>query len=196
MSLVVKNHGGPGFVEGNAYQYTFMVPHDEAGLVELFGSVQAYSDQLAYVFDNQHFTLWNEPNMAYPYLLGIDPARRSKMQTVLQQQRRDNFSNSADGIPGNDDAGVLSAWYVFSMLGFYPANPASGDYRVGIPGFREVSLQLPASQSTLRISTDFDIDTEHWDKLTLDDVELKNLKISHAQLQSAKSLLFSNTKEQ
>ncbi|MBE9538429.1 MAG: GH92 family glycosyl hydrolase, partial [Proteobacteria bacterium] len=168
VSLVVKNHGGPGFVEGSAYQYTFMVPHDTEGLLELFGSTKAYTDQLAFIFDNNHFTLWNEPNMAYPYLLGMDEDRQSMMQSIIQNQRRDNFSNVPAGIPGNDDAGVLSAWYVFSILGFYPANPASGDYLIGIPGFQDISLQFPNSQSTLGIKADFDVEMGQWQHIYLD----------------------------
>ena len=196
VKLVVKNHGGPGFVEGNAYQYTYMVPHDQAGLAELFGSIGNYGEQLAYIFDNNQFTLWNEPNMAYPYLLGNDPARSETMQRVLQEQRSANFSNSPGGIPGNDDAGVLSAWYVFSALGFYPANPASGDYQIGTPLFNEVSLQLPGRQSTFTIIGDFDADAEYWDSITLDETELEVPRVSHRQLQKAKVLLFSKSKQQ
>ncbi len=191
LSLVVKNHGGPGFVEGNAYQYTFMVPHDTQGLVELFGSSKAYADQLAYIFDNNHFTLWNEPNMAYPYLLGTDSGRITMMQRVLQKQRSHNFSNAAAGIPGNDDAGVMSAWYVFSMLGFYPANPASGDYLLGVPGFMDISLLFPATLSTLWITADFDVEAEQWRSIALDGEKFTAHSVSHKRLQHTQSLLFS-----
>jgi predicted alpha-1,2-mannosidase len=191
VSLVVKNHGGPGFVEGNAYQYTYMVPHDSAGLVTLFGSMEAYSDQLETIFDNDLFTLWNEPNMAYPYLFGLDPARYKKMQSILQRERSDNFSNRPGGIPGNDDAGVLSAWYVFSALGFYPVNPAAGDYQIGIPLFKDYSLEFTKTHSTLSVTADFDVETEHWDSIAVDATEWEVPKITHEQIQHAQHLLFS-----
>ncbi len=191
VKLVIKNHGGPGFVEGNAYQYTYMVPHDIAGLDVLFGSTHKVGQQLQFIFDNNHFTLWNEPNMSYPYLLAIDPARISNMQTVIQQQRTANFSNSPAGIPGNDDAGVLSAWYVFSALGFYPVNPASGEYAVGIPLFQNVRLKLETSGASLQINTDFDPRTASWRTLSYNQQARSTPSILHSEIVSGGELNFS-----
>jgi predicted alpha-1,2-mannosidase len=191
IKLVIKNHGGPGFVEGNAYQYTYMVPHDIDGLIDLFGSTEAFTRQLAYIFENGQFTLWNEPNMAYPYLFGVDPSRFAYMQKIIQQQRSTNFSNSPGGIPGNDDTGVLSAWYVFTALGFYPVNPTSGDYQIGVPLFQDLRIIMPADNAELRIVSDFDTSNGAWRRVSFNQDALSTPVISHADLVSGGTLTFS-----
>lgn len=195
IKLVVKNHGGPGFVEGNAYQYTYMVPHDMSGLIDLFGSTEAFTRQLATIFESGQFTLWNEPNMAYPYLFGVDSSRFSYMQKIIQKQRSSNFSNTPGGIPGNDDTGVLSAWYVFAALGFYPVNPASADYWIGVPLFQDMRLIMPANGAELSIVSDFNTSNGAWRSVRFNGNTLEVPVISHRELSSGGTLQFSN-KEQ
>lgn len=182
LSLFVENHGAPGFVEGNAYQYTFMLPHDIEGLVELYGSTEKFSNQLNKVFESGNFILWNEPDMIYPYLLGIDSKRVGEMQDELQNQRSTYFSTSPDGIPGNDDAGTLSAWYVFTALGFYPVNPASGEYALGIPLFNAIEIRIPQTDSLFKITSNFKAQKEKWNKIFYNDEMLNKLSISHQQI--------------
>ena len=190
LSYILKNHGGPGFVEGNAYQYTFMVPHDPEGLIEFFGSVEAFGDNLQNVFDQGYFTLWNEPDMIYPYLLGKDPKHIFNMQQELQRQRAENFTSRADGLPGNDDAGTLSAWFVFTALGFYPVNPAGGAYALGIPLFNHIEMDIPEADSLFCITADFDVQTEHWENITYNSEELDGLFIKHEQILHGGELRF------
>ena len=192
MSLFIKNHGGPGFVEGNAYQYTYMVPHDIAGLIDLFGSVEEFSSQLKDIFDNGYFTLWNEPDMIYPYLLGTDPRLNNYMQQQLQHQRSTYFTTTADGIPGNDDAGTLSSWYVFTALGFYPVNPASGQYALGVPLFNDIQIRIPGADSLFKITANFSVETESWEMAIYNNETLDKLSISHEQIINGGHLDFVN----
>ncbi len=192
VSLFVKNHGGPGFVEGNAYQYTYMVPHDIHGLINLFGSVKEFSRNLVNIFENGYFTLWNEPDMLYPYLLGIDKQQIDYMQKQLQFLRTEYFKTDPDGIPGNDDAGTLSCWYVFSALGFYPVNPASGEYFLGVPLFQDIQIELPQTDAILRIRADFDVDRQRWTSVKFNNQTLDTILISHKQLVNGGELFFSS----
>ncbi len=191
IALFLKNHGGPGFVEGNAYQYTFMVPHDIKGLIHLFGSEQAFGNQLKSIFEDGHFILWNEPDMSYPYLLAEDPALVCYMQQQLKKQRSTYFTKAASGIPGNDDAGTLSAWYVFSALGFYPVNPAGAQYALGIPLFNDVQIRT-GGDSSFRITANFDLKEETWNRVLCNGEVLPEPVISHKQITGGGQLIFLN----
>jgi predicted alpha-1,2-mannosidase len=135
--------GGPGYVEGNAWTYTWFVPHDVEGLAELFGGKEAMLDNLEECFANGTFDSTNEPDIGYPYTfahVGSRPHRtRELVRTIMEQ----DFSTGPSGLPGNDDAGAISAWYVFSALGFYPFFTGAAEYVLGTPAFDEATVTLP-----------------------------------------------------
>jgi predicted alpha-1,2-mannosidase len=133
--------GGPGYVEGTAWQYSFFAPHDMGGLIALQGE-QTFVDRLQWVFDTDRFVMWNEPDMAYPYLFTFvqGEAHRTQRQSRAAMERY--FGTGPDGLPGNDDAGALSAWLVFSAMGFYPVTPGLPEYRLGSPLFERVTVHL------------------------------------------------------
>ena len=133
--------GGPGYVEGTAWQYAFFVQHDVDGLIALHGK-QAFVDRLAWVFDTDRFVLWNEPDMAYPYLFTFVPGAEHHTQRQARIAMERFFGRGPDGLPGNDDAGALSAWFVFSAMGFYPVTPGLPEYRLGSPLFERITLHL------------------------------------------------------
>ena len=106
-----------GFHEGNAWNYTFYVPHDVKGLARLMGGKKPFVDKLQRVFDEGLYDPANEPDIAYAHLSLISRVRsgaRRKSCTPLQKY----FKNAPDGIPGNDDTGTMSAWAIFNMMGF------------------------------------------------------------------------------
>lgn len=134
--------GGPGYVEGSAYQYSYMVPHGIKDLISLHRGEKEFQKHLVEIFKNGEFTLWNEPDMAYPYLFTYLENGLSTTQSLVREILQKYFDNTPKGLPGNEDVGTLSAWYVFSSLGFYPADPASGEYRPGIPLFDEIKINV------------------------------------------------------
>ena len=134
--------GGPGFVEGNAWQYTWMVPHDIKGLRILMGGDKVFVQKLQQCFDDNQFVLWNEPDMAYPFLFNYSKGNEWRTQQLVQASIKKYFTNSPEGIPGNDDCGTMSAWLVFAMMGLYPACPASGDYAISTASFNEINITL------------------------------------------------------
>ena len=133
--------GGPGYVEGTAWQYAFFVPHDVPGLIALHGE-EAFVERLQWVFDTDRFEMWNEPDMHYPYLFTFVEGEEGRSQVEARRAMARYFGTGADGLPGNDDAGALSAWFVFSAMGFYPLTPGAPEYRLGSPLFERVVLHL------------------------------------------------------
>jgi putative alpha-1,2-mannosidase len=137
----IPGTGGPGFVEGNAYHYQFMLPHQMPELISLHGGEQNFKKNLSAVFDQNQFVLWNEPDMFYPYLFSYT-GDLERVQSLIAELREKYFFNGKGGLPGNDDTGALSSWYVFSAMGFYPLNPVSGEYRLGLPLFEKIVIEL------------------------------------------------------
>lgn len=142
--------GGPGYVEGNAWHYTWFVPHDVHGIVTLLGGPEQCAAKLDSCFHMRHFTINNEPDIAYPYFFTYLPGRESRTREIVHDICKNEFGTGTDGLPGNDDAGTISAWFVFSALGFYPACPGSNEYRLGYPLFEQIDLVLPGPNSTPR----------------------------------------------
>jgi predicted alpha-1,2-mannosidase len=134
--------GGPGFVEGNAWHYAWFVPHDVDGLVGLHGGREQFTRRLDTFFRDSLFTVNNEPDLDAPYLFTHLVGEEWRTPRLVSRIMSEAFGTGPAGLPGNDDAGTLSAWFVFSALGFYPDCPASTTYAVGIPLFPRVRLQL------------------------------------------------------
>jgi predicted alpha-1,2-mannosidase len=131
-----------GFIEGNAWQYAFMVPHDIKGLIKLMGGKTAFTNQLQKVFDTNQFDMANEPDIAYPYLFNYVKGQEWRSQKLVQKLVKKYFTNTPDGIPGNDDTGVMSAWLVYSMMGIYPISPGDPLYTITTPMFDKITIQL------------------------------------------------------
>jgi predicted alpha-1,2-mannosidase len=131
-----------GFIEGNAWQYAFMVPHDIKGLIKLMGSDKVFINQLQKVFDNNQFDMANEPDIAYPYLFNYIKGEEWRTQQTVKTLVKEYFQNEPNGIPGNDDTGTMSAWLVYSMMGIYPLSPGEPKYAISTPMFDKITIQL------------------------------------------------------
>jgi predicted alpha-1,2-mannosidase len=140
-SMPWPQSGGPGYVEGSAWNYAFFVPHDTPGLIALHGP-QAFVERLQWVLDTGRFSLWNEPDIAYPYLFDYVPGAQWRTQRAVREAMARFFGTGPDGIPGNDDTGTLSAWFVFSALGLYPDAPGIPRYALGSPLFAHAEIDL------------------------------------------------------
>ena len=133
--------GGPGYVEGTAWHYAFFAPHDMAGLISLHGE-STFVARLQWLFDTDRFVLWNEPDMGYPYLFTFVDGEAHRTQRQTRTAMDHHFGTGPAGLPGNDDVGTLSAWFVFSAMGFYPVTPGLPEYRLGSPLFDRVTIHL------------------------------------------------------
>ena len=132
----------PGFHEGNAWNYTFYVPHDISGLTKLMGGKKKFVDKLQMVFDEGFYDPANEPDIAYPYLFSYFSGEEWRTQKLVKELLAKYFTVKPDGIPGNDDTGTMSAWAVFSMMGFYPDCPGVAKYTLTTPTFDKVTIKL------------------------------------------------------
>ena len=132
----------PGFHEGSAWNYTFYVTHDIEGLAKLMGGKKAFVQKLQKVFDEGLYDPANEPDIAYAYLFSRFKGEEWRTQKTVQELLDKYYSNRTNGIPGNDDTGTMSAWAVFSMMGFYPDCPGEASYTLTTPRFDQIEIKL------------------------------------------------------
>lgn len=130
----------PGFHEGSAWNYTFYVPHDIEGLAKAMGGGKAFVAKLQKVFDEGLYDPANEPDIAYPFLFSRFKGEEHRTEKTVAALLKKYYTTRPDGIPGNDDTGVMSAWAVFSMIGMYPDCPGEPQYTLSPPVFDSVEI--------------------------------------------------------
>ena len=135
----------PGFHEGSAWNYTFYVPHDVLGLADLMGGRKAFVSKLQKVFDEGLYDPANEPDIAYPYLFSYFKGEEWRTAKIVSELLDKHYATAPAGLPGNDDTGTMSAWAVFSMMGFYPDCPGDPSYTLTTPRFDRVEITLDPS---------------------------------------------------
>src|SRR5574344_503464 len=164
--LKYGSNGDDPYTEGNAWQYYWYVPQDINGLITITGGKKAFIKKLDTFFslndssgkknDNAsgfigQYVHGNEPSHHIAYLYDYAGLPRKTQQRVAQIMRT-MYNTSSSGYAGNDDCGEMSAWYVFSAMGFYPVNPASNEYAIGTPLFDKCIIHLSNGNSFSIIS--------------------------------------------
>ena len=176
----------PGFHEGNAWNYTFYVPHDVYGLAKLMDGKKKFIEKLQMVFDKDYYDPANEPDIAYPYLFSYFKGEEWRTQYEINRLLNKYYSIETDGIPGNDDTGTLSAWVIFNMMGFYPDCPGLPEYTLTTPTFDKVTIKLDPKwyqASELIIETKREKPEDIYiDKMELGGKKLDKYRISHDEL--------------
>ncbi len=128
------------FYEGSAYQYSTYVPHDAQGLINLLGGDEAFVAWLDKLFESGVYTQDNEPDILAPYLY-IHAARHDRTAERVRELLASEYNTRRLGLPGNDDAGTMSSWYVWGAMGLYP-NAGQSYYYIGSPVFKRTTLRL------------------------------------------------------
>jgi predicted alpha-1,2-mannosidase len=136
----------PYITEGTPRQYTFYVPHDVEGLAQLMGGSKKLEDELDSLFDKNEYWHGNEPGHQIPFMYNYT-ASAWKTQKVVRKILEEEYSDGPGGLSGNDDAGQMSAWYIFAALGFYPVNPVLNEYALCYPLFDKITISLPNKKS-------------------------------------------------
>ena len=184
----------PGFHEGNAWNYTFYVPHDIKGLTQLMGGSKAFVDNLQMVFDKGYYDPANEPDIAYPHLFSYFKGEEWRTQKEIKRLLNTYFKNAPDGIPGNDDTGTMSAWAVFNMIGFYPDCPGEPAYTLTTPVFDKVTIKLSKEQwgtdQLVITSKRSDKEAYRINNITVGGKQYKSYRISHKDLINARNIHF------
>ncbi|MDE5845966.1 MAG: GH92 family glycosyl hydrolase [Muribaculaceae bacterium] len=197
-------NGGNPFTEGNAWQYYWYVPHDMEGLISLTGGPKAFEKKLDTFFtltdtsgeknDNisgliGQYAHGNEPSHHVAYLYN-NVGKPEKTRSMVKRIMTELYNNNYNGYAGNDDCGEMSAWYVFSAMGFYPVNPASGEYSVGLPLFDECVIHLPSGKDFSITADRRNPDSTKVKKILLNGKPVKGQTLSHADLASGGTLHF------
>lgn len=160
-SPYASSHRDDDYCEGNAWQYTWLVPHDVEGLVECFGSKEAFVNKLDSLFLANgdmgeasspdisgligQYAHGNEPShhIVYLYTLVGQPWKTAdRIKEILHTM----YTDQPDGLSGNEDVGQMSAWYILSSFGFYQVEPAGGKFVFGYPNFDKVEITVPAGK--------------------------------------------------
>ena len=197
-------NGGYPFTEGNAWQYFWYVPHNVTGLIELTGGAKAFEQKLDTFFTTHHqsgelndnasgfvgqYAHGNEPSHHVAYLYNY-AGQPWKTQKYVSHIVNNLYNNTSSGYAGNDDCGEMSAWYVFSAMGFYPVNPADGRYIIGTPIFDECTLKLAGNKEfriqTIRKSPE-DI---YIQSVTLNGKKYKDFFITHQDITNGGTIIF------
>ena len=198
------SYENPCFVEGNAWQYMWFVPQNPQGLIDLFGGVKPFIKKL-----NENFTLTetsgevngNASGFIGQYAHGNEPSHHTvylynfagqpwRTQELVEQVRSQFYNATPCGYAGNDDCGQMSAWYIFSSLGFYPFNAGAAEYIIGTPLFRRAVLHMPNGKS-LTINAPRKSDKAIYVKsIKLNGQKITNWKLTHQQLMAGGTLNF------
>ena len=171
-----------GFHEGSSWNYTFFVPHDIEGLIEVMGKSKFIST-LTNIFEKGYYDPTNEPDIAYPYLFSRVKGYEYLTQDYVRRLLNENYTTTPDGLPGNDDTGTMSTWAVFSMMGIYPDCPGEPYYTITTPRFERV--EIDTDHGTIAISTEGE--GNRIKSITLGG-KSAGYRISHAELVKAKDL--------
>ena len=170
----------PGFHEASAWCYTFAVPHDLAGLTKLMGGKKGFINSLQGVFDNDYYDPANEPDIVYAYLFSRFKGEEWRTQKEVKRILDNHYKNAPDGIPGNDDTGTMSAWAVFSMMGFYPDCPGEPYYTLTTPVFDKVSITTPQGEITIECERP-DSESHYIESISLNGKK-SGYRLTHKQL--------------
>jgi predicted alpha-1,2-mannosidase len=190
----------PGFHEGNAWNYTFAVPHEIPGLIRLMGGDKKFTEKLQSVFDNGYFDVTNQPDINYPHFFSNVKGEEWRTQKLVRELLDEHFTNTPGGLPGNDDTGTMSAWAVFNMMGFYPECPGRPDYTITTPVFDKITIYLDPKYYKSDKVIISSIKPEGADsgfirEVRIDGRRLNGYRISHQDLTGAREIRYILKKE-
>lgn len=193
---------GGDYTEGNAWQYTWHVQHNVPGLIALFGGEEAFLQKLDSVFTVKlettqadvtgligQYAHGNEPShhVAYLYTLAGRPERT---QELIRQIFDTQYLPKPNGLCGNDDCGQMSAWYMFSAMGFYPVNPVSGEYVFGAPQFPKFTLHLADGKTFTILAEGLSEEHKYIDSITLNGKPYTKNYITHEDILKGGTLVY------
>ncbi len=208
-ALTSESEGGD-YTEGNAWQWTWHVQHDVPGLISLFGSNEAFVQKLDSLFFIKidelpgHVAVpdvtgliglyahGNEPShhIAYLYTLA---GRPDKTAEIVRKVFDQFYLPKRDGLCGNDDCGQMSAWYLFSSMGFYPVDPVSGTYVIGAPQVPEMTLHLPNGKTFEMKALNLSDANRYIRSVKLNEKPLDTFSISYDEIKNGGELVFEMT---
>ena len=196
---------GGDYTEGNAWQYTWHVQHDVPGLIALFGGEEPFLNKLDSLFTLKlettqadvtgligQYAHGNEPSHHVTYLYAL-AGRPERTQELIREIFDTQYSPKPNGLCGNDDCGQMSAWYMFSAMGFYPVNPVSGEYVFGAPQLPEFVLHLTDGKTFTIKAEGLSEANKYVKSITLNGEPYTKNFISHADIVKGGTLVYQMT---
>ncbi|MDR6783361.1 putative alpha-1,2-mannosidase [Pedobacter africanus] len=183
------------FTEGSPWTYLFCVMQDIPGMIGMMGGNEKFAKKLDQNFNGGHYAHNNEPGHHYAYLYNYC-GQPWKTQELVRKHTRENYLNQPQGINGNDDCGQMSAWYIFSVMGFYPVTPGSGMYAIGAPQFPALSLSFNIDNKLRKLeikANHLSEENKYVESVTFNGKVLTSPFISHDQIAGGGKLVFSMT---
>lgn len=200
---LTAKHREDDYTEGNAWQYTWLVPQDVEGLIGLFGGDKPFVTKLDSLFtvkaalDDKsspdisgligNYAQGNEPGHHIPYLYAY-AGQPYKTADLIRKIDSEFYTTKPDGLCGNEDVGQMSAWYVFSALGFYPVNPANGAYVFGSPLVKSASLKLPGNKKFVITAVDNTAENKYIQKIVLNGKPYNKSYLLHKDIMAGGTL--------
>ena len=203
-----KDTEGQGFIEGNSWNYSFFVPHDPKAMVEIMGGKKKFAARLDSLFSMHlpdeffaHTEDITREGIIGGYVHGNEPAHHVaylynwtdevyKGQAQIRHILNMQYKPTADGLGGNDDCGQMSAWYMFSSLGFYPVSPGSDVYSLGSPLVNNAVLNLENGKTFTVEAIKQSDKNVYVEKVLLNGKEISNHQIKHADITNGGKLTF------
>ena len=197
-------NGGHPFTEGNAWQYFWYVPHNIQALMELTGGTKAFEQKLDTFFTSTYkseqmnhnasgfvgqYAHGNEPSHHVAYLYNF-AGQPWKTQKYVSHILNTLYNNTSSGYAGNDDCGQMSAWYMFSAMGFYPVDPVSGDYVFGAPQLPKIVLHLADGKTFTVIAENLSKEHKYVDSIMLNGEPYTKNTISHEDILKGGTLVY------
>jgi len=204
---------GQGFIEGNAWNYGLYVPQEIDTMINMMGGKNRFSEHLdslftmylddKYIENNEDITRdgmignyvhGNEPGHHIPYLYnwtGYPEKTQARVRMILETM----YQPTVEGLCGNDDAGQMSAWYIFSSLGFYPVTPGSPYYALGSPNIKEAIIHFENGKSLKIVAKNQSRENVYVKSVSLNGETLKETNLNHNQIVNGGEIIFemSNT---
>jgi len=180
--------------EGLPFQYTFFVPQDLPGLIDLVGGRKAFIAKLDALFAGGYYDHGNEPSHHIAYL--YDNAGAAwKTQQHVREILDTQYADTPAGLAGNDDAGQMSAWYAISALGFYPVTPGTPVYQIGTPLFDDAVIHLDGGKQFHIRAQGASVGKQYIRSVTLNGVALHRYWIKHSEIVGGGELVFQMSHE-
>ena len=199
---------GQGFIEGNAWNYGLYVPQNIDKMVEMMGGKERFSQHLDSLFTMEidekyiakheditrdgiigNYVHGNEPGHHIPYLYNWT-GHPEKTQERVRMIMDTMYGPTVEGLCGNDDAGQMSAWYVFSSLGFYPVTPGSSDYAIGSPLIKEAILHLENGKTLTIKANNQSKENVYVHSVSVNGTNLSSLLLSHQDIMNGGEIIF------
>jgi predicted alpha-1,2-mannosidase len=195
-----------GFTEGNSWQYSWFEPQDTQGMINLLGGKQQLASKLDAMFDakvdpKQYANVEDISGMIGQYIHGNEPSHHlaylydyasapERTQERLKQIVDSQYRPTPDGLVGNDDLGQMSAWLLFTSLGFYPVAPGSNEYVIGRPFVDEATLHLPNGRNFRIVAEHLTAANAYVKAVTLNGKPLGRMYLRHEEIMQGGELRF------